>query len=66
MLCDLQDAKEAIVDMCRETGMRSFKVTNPMELMGSGSPRRKESWSACSGTILFTMLEKGMRPWLGI
>ncbi len=34
MMCDLQDAKEAIVDMCRETGMRSFKVTNPMELMG--------------------------------
>jgi hypothetical protein len=34
MLCDLQDAKEAIVDMCRETGMRSFKVTNPVELMG--------------------------------
>ncbi len=30
----MQDAKEAIVDMCRETGMRSFKVTNPVELMG--------------------------------
>jgi hypothetical protein len=34
LLCDLQEAKEAIVEMCRECGMKSYKVTSPSDLLG--------------------------------
>jgi hypothetical protein len=34
ILCDLQEAKEALVDLCRECEMRNFKVTSPVDLMG--------------------------------
>jgi hypothetical protein len=34
MLEDLSKIKEAMVDMCRDTSMRSFKVVGPVELLG--------------------------------
>jgi hypothetical protein len=34
LLSDMQEAKEVIVDMCRNMGLRSYKVTNPADLMG--------------------------------
>jgi hypothetical protein len=34
MLEDLSKIKEAMGDVCKETGMRSFKVVSPVELLG--------------------------------
>jgi hypothetical protein len=34
LLRDMQEAKEAIVEGCRDMGLRSYKVTNPADLMG--------------------------------
>jgi hypothetical protein len=36
ILCDLHEAKEALVDMCRDSEMRCFKVTSPVDLIGLG------------------------------
>jgi hypothetical protein len=34
LLSDMQEAKVAIGEVCRDMGLRSFKVTNPADLMG--------------------------------
>jgi hypothetical protein len=50
ILCDLQEAKEALVDLCRECEMRNFKVTSPVDLMGLRSHMEEAEVEALLGT----------------
>ncbi len=50
IICDLQEAKEALVDLCRESEMRNFKVTSPVDLMGLRSHMEEAKVEALLGS----------------
>jgi hypothetical protein len=54
LLSDMQKAKEAIVDTCRDMGLRSYKVTNPADRMGLRSHMEEDTWPGSWETTLST------------
>jgi hypothetical protein len=50
ILCDLQEAKEALAEMCRDSEMRCYKVTSPVDLLGLRSHMEKTEVEALLGT----------------
>jgi len=50
IICDLQEAKEALVDMCRECELRNYKVTSPVDLMGLRAHMEEAEVEALLGT----------------
>jgi hypothetical protein len=50
ILCDLQEAKEALVEVCRDSEMRCYKVTSPVDLMGLRSHMEETEVEALLGS----------------